>query len=49
MKTIEEILKEFPGTTKENWSQHKNGSGWVKDTASVDASAYVYGNAYVSG
>jgi hypothetical protein len=40
---------------RKGWHKHKNGGGWVEDTAVVEASCYVgpnarvYGNAQVSG
>ena len=55
MKTIEQILDLFPGTTAKDWSQHKNGGGWKHRTAKVDVSAYlgenaqIFGNAQISG
>ena len=29
MKTIEQVLSIFPGTTKENWHQHTNRERWL--------------------
>ena len=58
-RTIKDILKLFPSTTKADWVQHKNGGGWRQTTATVDDSAFVegivsgnsrvFGNAQVSG
>ena len=43
MKTIAEILKMFPRTTKSDWKKHKNGGGWVQITAKAEVSALVEG------
>ena len=54
-RTIEDILKLFPNTTVNDWKQHDNGGGWVANTASVAAAAYIgpdalaYGNDQVFG
>ena len=53
--TFDELKKIFPAATPNTWHQHKNGDGWVQDTATVADSAYVgpdaqvYGNAKVYG
>lgn len=39
----------FPTATLETWHQHKNGGGWVENTAYVANSAYVGPNAVVCG
>jgi hypothetical protein len=31
------------------WHRHKNGGGWVSETASVEETVRIYGNAEVSG
>ncbi len=49
MKTIEQVLELFPNTFAEDWHQHNNGKGWVYFTAKVEKSAYIGGNAQVSG
>src|SRR5271165_5876312 len=61
MKTIDQVLDMFPDTTEKDWHQHKNGLGWVANTAKVEESVYigpyaqvlgnaqVFGNARVSG
>lgn len=52
-RTIKDILAVFPNTTKQDWKQHSNGKGWVKNTAHADASAFiesiVSGDAKLSG
>ncbi len=47
--TLEELQQIFPDATAETWHQHKNGGGWVQNTAHVDASAFVDVRAQVSG
>ena len=53
MKTINEVLALFPGTTEAQWKQHANGKGWIFETAYAGLSTFiegiVYGNAQVSG
>jgi len=55
MKTIDQVLDMFPDTTEKDWHQHKNGLGWVANTAKVEESVYigpyaqVLGNALVLG
>ena len=53
MRTIEDILSLFPGTTESDWKKHENGGGWVQITANVGATCriegIVSGNAWVSG
>ena len=39
----------FPDATPETWHVHPHGGGWVQNTASVSASAFVGPNAIVSG
>ena len=49
--TFEELKQRLCDTTlvEAAWHQHTNGGGWVQNTAKVDSSAQVYGNAQVSG
>jgi len=53
--TLQELQLLFPDATEETWHQHSNGGGWVKNTATVDDTAFVgpnaliYDNARVSG
>ena len=53
--TFEELKTQFPTATLDTWTVHENGGGWVKNTATVTATAWigpnaiVYGNARVSG
>ena len=53
MKTINEVLALFPGTTEAQWKQHANGKGWIFETAYAGLSTFiegiVYGDARVSG
>ncbi|KKM21627.1 hypothetical protein LCGC14_1633620, partial [marine sediment metagenome] len=34
--TLKELQKIFPQATKKTWHQHKNGGGWVENTATVE-------------
>ena len=47
--TFDELKKMFPDATPETWHQHKNGGGWVENTATVADSAYVGPDAKVCG
>jgi len=53
--TFDELQKIIGKQDQTCWHQHKNGGGWVENSASVDDSAQVcdnalvYGNAQVSG
>ena len=49
MRTVENLLEMFPGTTKGDWEQHKNGGGWKQKTATVEDTAYVGPDAVVFG
>ena len=43
------LKSKFPDATLETWHVHPNGGGWVQNTASVSASAFVGPDAIVSG
>ncbi len=47
--TWKELKKSLPDAKKAEWHQHKNGGGWVQNTAAVDDSAYVGPRAIISG
>ena len=47
--TLEDLKKEFPLATLDTWHRHKNGGGWVENSAIVKDSACVSGDALVSG
>jgi hypothetical protein len=51
--TIEELKERVPNVVADEWRQHPNGLGWVKNTASAESSSWiegvVSGNARVSG
>ena len=46
---LQQLKSKFPDATLETWHTHPNGGGWVQNTASVSASAFVGPNAIVSG
>ena len=43
--TWDELKKTMPDAKKSKWHRHENGDGWVENTATVEASACVSGNA----
>ena len=47
--TLDDLKKYFPNASLQNWHQHKNGGGWVENTAHVDDDARVSGDALVYG
>ena len=47
--TLTELRYDFPAATPETWHKHRNGGGWVENTAWVDATAKVGSNAIVWG
>ena len=46
---LQQLKSLFPDATLETWHVHPNGGGWVQNTASVSASAFVGPDAIVSG
>ena len=48
-KKLQKLKSLFPDATLETWHVHPNGGGWVQNTASVSASAFVGPDAIVSG
>ena len=47
--TLADLRRIFPDACEDTWHQHKNGGGWVQNTATVDESVHVGCNAKVSG
>jgi len=47
--TIDELKQRIPGVVDAEWHQHKNGGGWVQNTATVDKTAFIEDSAIVYG
>ena len=45
--TFQELQNKIGTQNQADWSQHKNGGGWVHKTARIDATAYIGENAII--
>jgi NDP-sugar pyrophosphorylase family protein len=49
MRTIEQIIERFPGTTPVDWHQHPNGGGWVQKSCVVAEGVFVGPDVIIGG